>query len=70
MQKSAEVMRIMNNLIKLPEIAATMQSLSREMVKAGVLEDLVDDVMDQARASPARSPAPGGRASVRTPTAA
>ena len=47
MQKSAEIMRVMNNLVKLPEIAETMQSLSKEMVKAGVIEEMVDDVFDQ-----------------------
>lgn len=47
LQKSAEVMRVMNNLIKLPEIAQTMMSLQKEMVKAGVIEDMVDDVMEQ-----------------------
>lgn len=47
LQKSADIMRVMNNLIKLPEIAQTMQALQREMVKAGVIEDLVDAAMDQ-----------------------
>jgi len=46
MQKSAEIMRVMNGLVKLPEIAASMQSLQMEMVKAGVIEDLVDDAME------------------------
>jgi len=46
MQKSGEIMRVMNNLVKLPEIAETMQSLSREMVKAGVMEEMVDDVFE------------------------
>lgn len=38
---------MMNNLIRLPEIGQTMMALQREMVKAGVIEELVDDAMGQ-----------------------
>lgn len=33
MQKSTEVMKSMQQLIKVPEVAATMQALSKEMMK-------------------------------------
>lgn len=33
LQKSTEVMQTMHNLIKVPEVAATMRELSKEMMK-------------------------------------
>lgn len=33
LQKSTEVMKAMQNLIKVPEIQATMRDLSKEMMK-------------------------------------
>lgn len=33
MQKSTEVMKAMQNLVKIPEIQATMRELSKEMMK-------------------------------------
>jgi charged multivesicular body protein 3 len=33
LSKSAEVMKIVNNLMKAPELAATMQEFSKEMTK-------------------------------------
>lgn len=35
LQKSTEVMKAMQNLIKVPEIQATMRDLSKEMMKVG-----------------------------------
>jgi charged multivesicular body protein 3 len=32
-QKSSEVMKLVNGLLKAPEVAATMQELSKEMMK-------------------------------------
>ena len=37
LEKSAEVMKYMQQLIKLPEIQATMQEMSKEMMKVTVL---------------------------------
>lgn len=34
LQKSTEVMQTMHSLIKVPEVAATMRDLSKEMMKA------------------------------------
>lgn len=35
LQRSTEVMKAMQNLIKVPEIQATMRDLSKEMMKVG-----------------------------------
>ncbi|KAJ7970479.1 Vacuolar protein sorting-associated protein 24 like 1 [Quillaja saponaria] len=48
LSKSAEVMKICNNLMKAPEMAATMQEFSKEMTKAGVIEEIVNDSLDTA----------------------
>ncbi|RLM84358.1 hypothetical protein C2845_PM04G24440 [Panicum miliaceum] len=48
LSKSAEVMKIVNNLMKAPELAATMQEFSKEMTKAGVMEEMVNDAVDSA----------------------
>ncbi|XP_003744328.1 charged multivesicular body protein 3 [Galendromus occidentalis] len=46
-QKSTEVMKSMQALVKVPEVAQTMQELSREMMKAGVIEEMMEDTMDE-----------------------
>ncbi|KAK9185858.1 hypothetical protein WN943_026217 [Citrus x changshan-huyou] len=48
LNKSAEVMKLVNNLMKAPEVAATMQEFSKEMTKAGVIEEFVNDAVDTA----------------------
>ncbi|XVF05746.1 hypothetical protein REPUB_Repub05bG0198700 [Reevesia pubescens] len=48
LSKSAEVMKLVNNLMKAPEVAVTMQEFSKEMTKAGVIEEFVDDALDNA----------------------
>jgi len=45
LQTSAEVMKSMSQLVKLPEIQKSMMELSREMMKAGVIEEMMEDVM-------------------------
>eukprot|EP01027_Heterolobosea_sp_BB2_P004542 GEZU01006957.1.p1 GENE.GEZU01006957.1~~GEZU01006957.1.p1 ORF type:complete len:113 (+),score=42.19 GEZU01006957.1:142-480(+) len=44
--KSTEIMTMMNNLCKVPEVAATMRAMAMEMEKAGILEEMVDDAME------------------------
>lgn len=44
--KSTEVMVAMQNLVKLPEIAATMREMSQEMTKAGILEEMIEETME------------------------
>ncbi|VVT48767.1 uncharacterized protein SAPINGB_P001941 [Magnusiomyces paraingens] len=46
MKVSTGVMKDMNSLIRLPELTATMNSLGKELVKAGIIEDMVGDTMD------------------------
>lgn len=38
-------MQAMQALIRLPEVAATMQELSKEMMRAGIIEEMLDDTM-------------------------
>lgn len=35
----------MQALIRLPEVAQTMQELSKEMMRAGIIEEMLDDTM-------------------------
>ncbi|WOL06093.1 vacuolar protein-sorting-associated protein [Canna indica] len=48
LSKSAEVMKLVNGLMKAPAVAATMQEFSKEMTKAGVIEEMVNDAVDTA----------------------
>eukprot|EP01102_Stenamoeba_stenopodia_P006757 TRINITY_DN1885_c0_g1_i1.p1 TRINITY_DN1885_c0_g1~~TRINITY_DN1885_c0_g1_i1.p1 ORF type:complete len:211 (-),score=53.23 TRINITY_DN1885_c0_g1_i1:102-734(-) len=44
--KSTQVMTQMNNLIKLPQLQSTMMAMSREMEKAGLIEEMMSDTLD------------------------
>ncbi|KAF5892549.1 charged multivesicular body protein 3 [Clarias magur] len=46
LQKSTEVMKAMQNLVKIPEIQATMRDLSKEMMKAGIIEEMMEDTLE------------------------
>ena len=46
LSSSAEVMKSMNALVKLPETQKTMMELSKEMMKAGVIEEMLEDTME------------------------
>ena len=46
LQKSGHVMRTMNELTRVPELAATMRGLSEEMVRAGIMEELVEETLE------------------------
>lgn len=46
LQKSTEVMQAMQSLVRVPEVAATMRDLSREMMRAGIIEEMMEDTMD------------------------
>lgn len=39
-------MQLVNNLIKLPEMAAVMQEMSQEMMKAGIIDEMVQDAIE------------------------
>lgn len=47
MQKSAEVMKMMHNLVKVGEISHTMEELSREMMRAGIIEEMMEETLDE-----------------------
>lgn len=44
--KSTEVMQAMQSLVRVPEVAATMREMSKEMMKAGIIEEMLDETMD------------------------
>lgn len=46
LQKSTEVMQAMHKLVSLPEIAASMREMSKEMTKAGIIEEMMEETMD------------------------
>lgn len=39
-------MQAMQSLIRIPEVAHTMQEMSKEMMKAGIIEEMLDETMD------------------------
>jgi len=48
MQSSGELMKLMNGVMKTSVVAKTMMELSREMFKAGVMDEMVGDAMGSA----------------------
>ena len=42
---STGIMKDVNTLIRLPELTGTMRELSQELVKAGIIEEMVGDVI-------------------------
>lgn len=46
LQKSTQVMQSVQALVKIPEVAATMRELSKEMMKAGILEEMVNETFE------------------------
>ncbi|BES96445.1 unnamed protein product [Nesidiocoris tenuis] len=46
LQKSTEVMQSMQRLVKTPEVAAAMRELSKEMMRAGIIEEMLEETMD------------------------
>jgi len=47
MRASAGIMKDVNRLVRLPELMGGMQELSRELLKAGVIEEMVGDMMPE-----------------------
>jgi len=45
-QKSTDVMKMMGNLVKLPEIRGAMMEMQQEMMKAGMIEEMLDDAIN------------------------
>lgn len=48
LQKSGEIMQQMNELCRVDVISATMQEMSKEMTKAGLLDEMIGDALDDA----------------------
>jgi len=46
LEKSTEVMQGMQSLIKVPEIQGIMQAMSKEMMKAGIIEEMLEDTFE------------------------
>ena len=46
LEQSADVMKSMSALVKIPETQKVMMELSKEMMKAGILEEMLDDTME------------------------
>ncbi|KAF5390635.1 hypothetical protein D9757_002754 [Collybiopsis confluens] len=46
LQKSTEIMRLSNSLVRLPQISQSMREMSMEMTKAGILEEMMEDTLD------------------------
>ncbi len=47
MQKSTAIMKDMNTLVRLPQMSRTVQELSKELTKSGVIDEMVDDMIDE-----------------------
>jgi len=45
--KSTDIMKMMNDLIKLPELNKVMMAMGSEMTKAGIIEEMINDVFDR-----------------------
>mmetsp|Transcript_109256 Transcript_109256/g.189576 ORF Transcript_109256/g.189576 Transcript_109256/m.189576 type:complete len:224 (+) Transcript_109256:105-776(+) len=46
MQKSSEVMAQMNSLVNIPELNESMRAMSKEMFRAGLIDEMVGEAMD------------------------
>ena len=46
LEKSTEVMRSMQSLIKVQEVAQVMQEMSREMTRAGIIDEMLEETLE------------------------
>ena len=46
-KNSTGIMKDVNMLVKLPELTGTMRELSQELMKAGIIEEMVSDTLEQ-----------------------
>lgn len=46
MEKSADVMKAMHSLVRVHEISEVMRDLSKEMTKAGIMEEMMEETME------------------------
>lgn len=45
LRASTGIMKDVNSLVRMPELTGTMRELSQELMKAGIIEEMVDDVL-------------------------
>lgn len=45
-------MNAMQRLIRIPEVAHTMQEMSKEMMKAGIIEEMLDETFEDMEEDP------------------
>uniref|UniRef100_A0A915DJP7 Charged multivesicular body protein 3 n=1 Tax=Ditylenchus dipsaci TaxID=166011 RepID=A0A915DJP7_9BILA len=45
-QQSTDVMKNMQQLVKMPEMMQTMREMSKEMTKAGIMEEMIEETME------------------------
>jgi charged multivesicular body protein 3 len=45
LRKSTNIMKDVNTLVRLPELTGTMRQLSMELIRAGIIEEMVDDTI-------------------------
>ncbi|CAJ1038113.1 Snf7, putative [Leishmania shawi] len=48
LKKSGEIMKEMNNLVKVKGIQQSMMAMGKEMAKAGLIEEIMNDTIDEA----------------------
>lgn len=48
LQRSTEVMKSMQNLVSVQNISSTMQELSKEMMKTGIIGEMMDEAIEEA----------------------
>lgn len=46
MGKSVEIMQVMNQLVNIPELSATMRDMAKEMERAGLIDELIGETME------------------------
>ena len=46
--KSAEIMGSMNKLMNMPELASTMKDMAKEMMRAGLIDEMMEETMAMA----------------------
>ena len=49
LRTSTGIMKDVNSLVRLPELMGTMQELTRELVKAGVIEEMTSDMLPEGQ---------------------
>ena len=48
LQRSTEIMKLSNSLIRIPQITHSMREMSSELTKAGILEEMMQDTLESS----------------------